>query len=97
MIANTSLPGRYLKTVARSGSQAVARARPLLAGQMLLPLAMAACAALGAIHVQGFVTKYRVLAAGVVPAGVAISDGEQSYLVSEAELDALLTEVERLS
>lgn len=97
MIGNTSLPGRYLKAVARGGRHVAARVRPSLAGHMLLPLAMAACAALGAIHVQAFVTKHRVLVAGVAPTGIAISDGEHSYLVSATELDALLTEVERLS
>ena len=70
--------------------------RPVMPGHMLLPLAMAMCAALGASHPQAFATKHRMMVAGVAPTGIAISDGEYSYVVSETELEALLGDVERL-
>lgn len=95
---NTStLLSRHRNQSGSTGKRISQLVRPLKGGQMLLPLAMAMCAALGASHMQAFVAKHRMLVAGVAPSGIAISDGEHSYLVSEAELDVLLGEVERLS
>jgi hypothetical protein len=66
-------------------------------GSTLLPQAMAKCSAWGASELNTFSTKQRLLVAGVAPHGIAISDGEWSCLVSEAELECLLCEVEQLS
>jgi len=71
-------------------------ARLVRPGQMLLPLAMAMCAALGASHLQAFEAKHRMMVAGIAPTGIAISDGVYSCVVSETELEALLGDVERL-
>lgn len=70
--------------------------RPVMSKQFALSLAWAMCTALGATSVQAFTAKQRVLVAGVLPEGMLICDGEQSYVVSEAELALLLDEVERL-
>jgi hypothetical protein len=70
--------------------------RPVMSKPFALSLAWAMCMALGATSVQAFAAKQRVLVAGVLPDGMVICDGEQSYLVSDAELSQLIDEVERL-
>ena len=79
----------------RKRDRIVQALQPMTAKQRALPLAYAMCAALGATSVQAFAAQQRYLVAGIVPKGVAICDGEQSYVVSEAELQSLLDDVEK--